>query len=127
MLGLYNKILLRIKLQWLSRLERQSDDCSSTQVRVRIPDQEKFFSVFSESADDSNNFQIVQICARATSSGQNSQWMTLKACICTGGALKQRIPGIIWANPLKMHGGSCGGYLVFQVAHKTLGRLGIRV
>ena len=63
---------------WLSRLERQSDDCSSTQVRVRIPDQEKFFSVFSESADDSNNFQIVQICARATSSGQKSQWMTCK-------------------------------------------------
>ena len=64
-------------------------------------------------------------CARATSSGQNSQWMTLKGLYCTGGALKQRIPGIIWANPLKMHGGSCGGYLVFRVAHETLGRLGI--
>ena len=48
-----------------------------------------------------------------------------KGLYCTGGALKQRIPGIIWANPLKMHGGSCGGYLVFRVAHETLGRLGI--
>ena len=34
-----------------------------------------------------------------------------KGLYCTGGALKQRIPGIIWANPLKMHGGVMRGLL----------------
>ena len=36
---------------------------------------------FSESVDDSKQFFKLFKCARATSSGQNSQWMTLKACI----------------------------------------------
>ena len=108
--------LVRASVWWLLKL---------IQVRVRIPDQEKFFSVFSESADDSNNFQIVQICARATSSGQNSQWMTLKGLYLYRWGLETEDSRSIWANPLKMHGGSCGGYLVFRVAHETLGRLGI--
>ena len=72
-------------------------------------------------------FQIVQICARATSSGQNSQWMTLKGLYCTGGALKQRTPSIIWANPLKMHGvRGQAGVTQCSGSIRTLGRLGIR-
>ena len=73
---------------------------------------------FSESVDDSKQFFKLFKCARATSSGQNSQWMTLKGLYCTGGALKQRIPGIIWANPLKMHGVVMRGLLSVRVAHE---------